>query len=403
MKPAPVPKDELQRLTALRSYNILDTASEQGFDDISYIASQICNTPIALVSLIDEDRQWFKSKQGITACETHRDFAFCAHAIHFPAPFIIEDTLEDDRFTDNPLVTGPPDIRFYAGMPLITPDGYALGTLCVIDTRPRSLSHDQLKILTALARQVVAQLELRKQSKQLALANSIRERLITILTHDLKNSFQVVAGYARRLRKKKDVFDSTQVDELAGVIENSAIRAHELLIGMVAWSKDQLNSETAIAAAVDLQDACQKAISLCEPLAKAKEINITLLGSVDSPVLSNKFLLVSTLQNLLSNSIKFSHIGYSVEVTVGSQGDMATCTVTDHGEGMEQADAEKLFDGSISKSKSGTLDEIGFGIGSLLISDFVKSYRGTLSVDAAPEKGMSVTIAMPKLNDIKPQ
>lgn len=111
MKPAPPTLDETQRLQALRSYNILDTASEQGFDDITFIASQVCDTPIALVSLVDERRQWFKSKQGLTACETHRDLAFCAHAIHDTAPFVVNNTLEDDRFADNPLVTGPPDIR----------------------------------------------------------------------------------------------------------------------------------------------------------------------------------------------------------------------------------------------------------------------------------------------------
>lgn len=397
MKPAPHPLNEIQRLAALRSYAVLDTAAERRFDDITYIATQICETPIALISLIDEDRQWFKSKQGLAACETHRDFAFCAHAIHENTPFIVEDTLEDDRFADNPLVTGSPDIRFYAGIPLVTNDGYALGTLCVIDTRPKSISENQTSMLAALARQVVAQLELRKQSKQLALANNIRERLITILTHDLKNSFQIVAGYARRLRKKKDVLDTLQIDELASVIENSAMQANELLLGMVAWSKDQLTSETAIAAPVDMQDACQKAISLCEPLAKAKEISLSLKGTADAPVLSNQFLLVSTIQNLLSNSIKFSHIGYKVEVEIGCAADMITCSVTDYGEGMEQADAEKLFDGTITKSMNGTLNEDGFGVGSLLISDFVKNYRGQISVEAAPQKGMKVSISMPKV------
>ena len=396
MKPAPPTLDETQRLQALRSYNILDTESEKGFDDITFIASQVCDTPIALVSLVDEQRQWFKSKQGLTACETHRDLAFCAHAIHDTTPFVVNNTLEDDRFADNPLVTGPPDIRFYAGVPLICPDGYALGTLCVIDTRPRSLDDTQLTILSALARQVVAQLELRKQSTRLELANSIRARLITILTHDLRNSFQVAAGYAKRLRKKKNVLSPVQVDELAEVIEKSAVQAHELLVGMVTWSRDQQESENTVAAPVDLQSACENAMSMCEPLAKAKEISLTLTGGSNSHIISNQFLLVSTLQNLISNSIKFSHKGNKVEVTIQEKASMVECSVTDHGDGMEQEDAEKLFDGSLSTSRKGTFEETGFGIGSMLISDFVKSYRGEITVKTAPQKGMCVTIAMPK-------
>lgn len=242
----------------------------------------------------------------------------------------------------------------------------------------------------------MAQLELRKQSTRLELANSIRARLITILTHDLRNSFQVAAGYAKRLRKKKDILSPLQVGEIAEVIEKSAVQAHELLVGMVTWSKDQQESEKTIAAPVDLQNACEKAISMCEPLAKAKEITLTLTGGSNSHIISNQFLLVSTIQNLLSNSIKFSHKGKSVEVAIQEKESMVECSVIDHGDGMEQEDAEKLFDGNVSKSRNGTFEEAGFGIGSTLISDFVKSYRGEITVKAAPQKGMSITIAMPK-------
>lgn len=164
------PVGEKKRLKVLWQYDVLDTPSEAMFDDLAELAARICEAPIALISLVDEDRQWFKAKVGISLTETSRDISFCAHAIKQSGLFIVPDATKDARFAQSPLVTSEPHIRFYAGAPLITPDGYALGTLCVIDKVPRELREDQKQALTILARHVVSQLELRRRSAELARA-----------------------------------------------------------------------------------------------------------------------------------------------------------------------------------------------------------------------------------------
>lgn len=160
--PMAMPMNEAARIAALQKYAILDSEPEQAFDDLALLASYICRTPIALISLVDENRQWFKSRIGVFISETSRQVAFCSTAILQSDVFVVPDTLQDERFRNNPLVLSEPSIRFYAGAPLITEEGYALGTLCVIDRTPREFSPDQKEALKALSRLVLAQLEFRR-------------------------------------------------------------------------------------------------------------------------------------------------------------------------------------------------------------------------------------------------
>ncbi len=175
--------NESDRLEALHRYRILDTDPEEAFDDLTILASYICDTPIALISLVDEDRQWFKSRVGISTEETSRSVSICAHAIQQSDLFVVPDTLDDDRFRDNVLVTAEPHVRFYAGAPLASREGEALGTLCVIDRRPRNLTQAQRDALSALCRQVEAQLELRRNLMDLREALESIERLGALMPY----------------------------------------------------------------------------------------------------------------------------------------------------------------------------------------------------------------------------
>lgn len=191
MKPGLHPHEQA-RLAALRDYKILDTVPEKGFDDLAIIASQICETPIAVITLIDAERQWFKARVGVDVTETPRDIAFCAHAILEEGLFIVEDATLDPRFSANPLVTSEPKVRFYAGAPFYSSDALPLGTLCILDKKPRQLSAEQRNALEALSRQVQAQLELRRNLAELKQALDARdeaERLQQHLMVELQRAF----------------------------------------------------------------------------------------------------------------------------------------------------------------------------------------------------------------------
>jgi len=196
MMKAPLPDNETQRLESLLQYKILDTPAEPAFDDLTRLASFICGTPIALISLIERDRQWFKSKVGLDALETPRDIAFCAHAILQSEVFVVPDATKDERFVSNPVVTSEPHVRFYAGIPLTNPEGYALGTLCVIDHVPRNLSPEQIEALRMLGRQVIKQLEMRRTLASLVLASDQRKQVQKIRKQFLT---KIAQGFALAL------------------------------------------------------------------------------------------------------------------------------------------------------------------------------------------------------------
>ncbi len=239
---AALPADEDARLEALRELEILDSAPEEDFDDLALIASQICGTPMSMISLIDRDRQWFKAKVGIEARETSRDLAFCAHAILQRDLFVVPDATKDPRFSENPLVTADPKIRFYAGAPLRTPEGHALGTLCVLDRFPRQLTEEQETALRALSRQVEAQLELRRRliQERRDAGEALHEKEVSVrllaeqmpavlwsVDRDLRFTSSMGAGLTN-LNQRPDQFNGLTLFDYFGTADQDfhAIAAH---------------------------------------------------------------------------------------------------------------------------------------------------------------------------------
>lgn len=198
----PTLQNETKRLKVLWQYEVLDTVPEEMFDDLTELAAHICEAPIALISLVDEHRQWFKAKVGVSVSETARDISFCAYAITQAELFLVPDATKDPRFANNPLVIADPKIRFYAGAPLITTDGYALGTLCVIDKVPRDLRPDQKQALLILARHVVAQLDLRHRSRELALSRAHTQQAVSEVKQ-LRAELAKTRRELARFRKKR--------------------------------------------------------------------------------------------------------------------------------------------------------------------------------------------------------
>jgi len=398
--------NENERLEALKRYEILDTQAEQRFDDLTELASYICNAPIALVSLVDKERQWFKSKVGVDAEQTPREWAFCAHAINQPEQvMVVQDALQDPRFVENPLVTGDPNIRFYAGAPLVTHDGYALGTLCVIDTNPRELTQEQLKALSAVRRQVLAQIELSHNLTELSQANLALEELnrtnndfLRMAAHDLKNPLSAVKGYAEELMEISEQGDISAKEALenAQYIHQASAQMYDLIVNLLDSHSVESEKKALKLEVVTLSPLFERLQRSYAKRAHAKQIELVIQQPTEVEVLAIEFALSQVLDNLISNAIKYSPRNKTVTLHSQETEKHVKIFVHDQGPGFSSTDKQRLFQKFTRLSARPTGGEHSSGLGLFIVKNLVEAMQAKIVCESELGQGAKFVLELPK-------
>jgi signal transduction histidine kinase len=384
-------KNETERLQLLNSYSILDTLPEEDFDNITAIASQICNIPISLITLIDNDRQWFKSHHGLDATETPRDYAFCAHAIHDnDKVFIVEDARKDERFHDNPLVTGSPKVVFYAGVPLNNNVGLPLGTLCVIDHKPNVLSEKQLKALKALADQVMNLLELRKNKLHLEQAileleqtNQELTRFAYVAAHDLKSPLNNILLLTNLLKEEYSTKIDIQGLTIIDLIQNSSEQLRGLIDGLLDYSKSTkvIHSNKIN---IDLQKLRDDLIVLFSFESKF----VLELTSDLKYITANKTAIEQILINLATNAIKYNDKPLTEAVlTITENETQYKISFKDNGPGIKKEDHSRIFQLFTTLTDKDKFGQTSTGIGLATVKKLVENLGGKIDVESEIGKG----------------
>ena len=399
MKPADIPENELERLKVLRTYNLLDTLPDEDYDAITKIAAAICNTPIALISIIDENRQWFKSRHGLETTETARDFAFCAHSILNPDElFIVNDARKDNRFHDNPLTVSDPNVVFYAGAPLNSLEGHSLGTLCVIDNEPKDLNENQKESLKLLSRQVTLLFELRKKNQELLKANEEVQRLNNQLSefayrlsHDIKTPISGIKYLSEIVQEDfADKLDAEGIN-LLELISTRSSYLYSLVEGMLRFT-NVINAEI-VYETFKFEELIDKVKSSCnwEDACEIRYTNCAVL------VKQSKIAFIQIFQNLLSNSIKYVHASKPViSISLEEEPDFYKITYKDNGPGIEEKYHKKVF------NFFETLDtENSTGIGLSTVKSLLERLGGSIVIVVSKEKksGIEFCIKFPIIKD----
>jgi signal transduction histidine kinase len=395
-----IPANEKQRLKSLQEYNILDTLPEQEYDEITKIASYICNTPISLISLVDDKRQFFKSVRGLDVSETSRETSFCAHAINIPDEImVIPDSRLDERFADNPLVTGDPHVIFYAGVPLVDPQGYALGTLCIIDNKPAKLSSIQIDLLKSLSNQVVKLFELRRANSLLSASQKELENYADqmksfayMASHDLKEPARMVEKFLTLLQNSY----SEKLDDKASKYINFAVDGSKRMTNLI---DELLTYSTAgnlhnPAEKVDINKLINGVIALNAAIIQQSGAVI----SYDAmPVIDGyKTSLKIIFRNLIANALKYQPRGAKgiVHISCNEKGTHWEFGVTDNGIGIGKGYHEQIF--QLFKRLHSKEEYPGTGLGLATCKKIVEQHEGKIWVESEEGKGSTFYFTIKK-------
>ncbi|RWY53700.1 sensor histidine kinase [Mucilaginibacter gilvus] len=396
----PLPENEDERLEALASYDILDTMPENDFEELTHLASEICQTSVALISLVDDKRQWFKSILGHDAKETPREYAFCSHTIlNKNDIMIVPDARKDERFLANPLVTGNPNIVFYAGVPLVNEDGFALGSLCVLDTMPKNLNARQLKSLRILAKQVITQMELRrklarleKSNQNLLETNSFIQKFASTAAHDIKNplSGMLLTSQALQMRLGKESDDKSK--RLLDLNITSTKKLLTLVDEMLAYSSapsSLLTNQNCL----DLNTLLKNVVSLID-VPYGVKIN---LPQVDHTLTCSSVALEQIFINLLTNAIRYNDKeGGVINIQFREDSDFYNFKVTDNGMGIAEKNLDKIFYKELTLNVIDRFNQKGTGVGLYTVKSLVEKLQGSIKVESQIGSGSTFIFSIKK-------
>ncbi len=398
---------EQDRLNKLLEYQILDTPEEADFDDLVMLASNICNTPIALISLIDDKRQWFKARKGIDVRETAKELSFCQYAIQSNELYIVENAPQNVLFATNPFVTGPPNVVFYAGMPLTTHDGFNLGTICVIDREVRSINEQQIEALKIIAKQVIKLLELKlsikrgkeatRKLEEVALelndANKVKDKIFSIVAHDLRSPLRNINSILD-MYKEGDI-SGEEAGDLMHSLSNKVRETADMIDNLLNWAKMQINNTEPYIEDINLLTLIELKVKKFSLNAQEKEISFEVQIAKDLNVKCDIEMLRIILRNLISNAIKFSPVKGCIVLSASVKDNQAIVCVEDSGVGIVNDDIEKIFSKTNHISTYGTNNEKGTGIGLQLCQDLLEKNNGKIWVESEQNKGSRFYFSIP--------
>ncbi len=413
MMAASIPANESDRLKALEALEILDTFPDEAFDRLARLAGSLLGSPMALISLIDRDRQWFKSHYGLNSSETPRDIAFCAHAILGDEVFVVPDALKDERFVDNPLVVSDPRIRFYAGAPLKTRSGYNIGTLCILDRCPRfGLSVGQKQNLRDLAALVVDQLETRRILRTVQHTNTqpdetmkgsshhLQSEFLAHISHELRNPMNAVIGYSDlMLAAPYGPLGDERYREYVAAIHASGGHMLALVTDILEYAQLEAGTLKLTLEAVDLSEIARETAQILGKLADDRGVKLVLPETLSGPLIeADTVKLRQILINLVSNAIKFTPRDGSVSVVVDDVDGMAKVSVRDTGVGIAADDMAKVMApfGQVVRSLG---RQEGFGLGLPITKSLIVRHGGYMTIDSTPGVGTNVHVFLPYRSD----
>jgi signal transduction histidine kinase len=388
---APIPENEAERLNELKNLQILDSPIEQDYEDVVKLASAICNTPMSLVSLVDSQRQWFKAKIGIDDPETSRDVAFCAHAILNDELMVVPNAIEDERFFDNPYVVNNPNVRFYAGMPLVTRSGYKIGTLCVLDSQPRELTEEQKFALRTLGKQVINMMELRMKNQRLNRLNSLQNKFLAIISHDVRNPLVSVKSMIDMM--ESEIITADDFKMLSDQLGEHVTHTVDLLNNLIDWGISQTKGDKLDLTTVGVSEIVDSEFLRISPAAFEKKLELINTVDREGIVLADANMLKFIIRNLITNAVKFTAQG-SVTVALGDTEHGWELSVKDTGVGMSEDRQKKLFNWENRFTTNGTNNEAGSGLGLLMCKEFAEKHLGGITIISAEGAGTTFKVAV---------